>query len=76
MKEFSVRFSCFFVFLILAISSYAQTERVYLQTDKYTGRPGDTLWFKAYIFRGKLPTRYSTNLYVDLFTEKGKRLSG
>jgi hypothetical protein len=52
----------------------AQEERVYLQMDKYSGAPGDTVWFKGYVFDGERLSRKSTNLYVGLFTEKGRPL--
>jgi len=57
------------------ITTHGQNERVYLHVDKYSCRVADTLWFKAYISKGALPSSLSTNLYVDLFTPKGIPLS-
>src|SRR5882757_7913281 len=61
--------------LLLTLKGYGQNERVYLHLDKYACRTGDTLWFSGYIFKGEYPTGVSTNLYVELFTEKGVLLT-
>ena len=46
-------------------------ERVHLHCDKYVVPAGDTLWWKAYIFKNRLPSTISTNLYVELFSSEG-----
>ncbi|MBK7433707.1 MAG: hypothetical protein IPI66_07260 [Chitinophagaceae bacterium] len=49
-------------------------EKVYLHFDKGSYLPGETIWFKAYIFEENEPTARSTNLYVSLYDENGKAL--
>jgi len=66
------------ILLFFAILSFhcvlGQPERVYLQLDKYQGWPGDTIWFKGYIFQNDRFSRQSTNLEVELFDASGTRL--
>jgi hypothetical protein len=52
-----------------------QNERVYLHVDKYSCRVADTIWFKAYIMKGTLPSTLSTNLYVEVFNPEGNPVS-
>jgi hypothetical protein len=47
-------------------------ERVFLHCDKYAVLPGDTLWWKAYEFVDGRAGGFSTNLYVQLFSEDGR----
>ena len=67
-------------FIIICISlvvfntCYAQNERVYLQLDKYSCRNGDTIWFKGYIFNGPFLSALSTNIYVELFNDRGESI--
>jgi hypothetical protein len=60
---------CFLIILLFAFNAYSQRERVHLDLDKYTCRAGDTVWFKASIFKGLHPTFLSTNMYVGLYTK-------
>jgi len=46
---------------------HGQTESVYLHMDKTLCYPGDTVWFRGYIFDGNYLSKISTNLYVELF---------
>jgi hypothetical protein len=68
------RSACLILLILSSGTGFAQRERVYLQLDKYAARPGDTIWLKGTIFSGNLPTRMSTNLYVELFSSKGMLL--
>jgi hypothetical protein len=61
-------------FLLLAVRGYSQEERVYLQLDKYACSAGDTVWFKGVVVSGNQPSRISTNLYVELYSERGNLL--
>ena len=36
--------------------------------------PGETIWFKAYLFSGSLPSGISTTMYAELINDKGKIL--
>ncbi len=58
------------ILVLLALRGYSQRERIYVDIDKYTARPNDTLWIKAFVFKGMYPSRLSTNLYVRLYDEK------
>ncbi|HET6255629.1 MAG TPA: MG2 domain-containing protein [Puia sp.] len=51
-------------------NNYPQ-EKVYLQLDKKIYRPGETVWFKAYIFTGADPSLLSRNFYAELSDPSG-----
>jgi len=51
--------------------TFSQRERVHLDLDKYSCRAGDTVYFKATVFKGQLPVAKSTILYVHLYTDSG-----
>ncbi|MBS1621203.1 MAG: hypothetical protein JST10_09365 [Bacteroidetes bacterium] len=60
-----------------AIERYAdhfRQERIYMQYDKSTYVPGETIWFKAYLMQGFFPANDSKNLYVDWTDDHGKLL--
>jgi hypothetical protein len=53
---------------------YANTypqEKVYVQFDKKLYNPGETVWFKAYIFTGADPSIMSKNFYAELSDPSG-----
>ena len=54
-------------------SDYCQ-EKLYLQFDRSFYNPGETIWFKAYLFAGNLPSLISKTLYTELIDVKGKIL--
>jgi hypothetical protein len=76
------------LFLLAGFSAHAQSsdstiaryarnfgqERVYLQYDKSSYAPGETVWFKAYLMQGVAPADDSRTLYVDWTDETGKLL--
>lgn len=49
-------------------------EKVFLHFDKSSYLPGETIWFKAYIMAGILPSEISKNLYVELADASGNIL--
>ncbi|HTR30056.1 MAG TPA: hypothetical protein VMH27_12350 [Puia sp.] len=49
-------------------------EKIHLQLDKKIYRPGETVWFKAYIFSGADPSLLSRNFYAELSDPSGKIL--
>ncbi|OQY95677.1 MAG: hypothetical protein B6D37_04280 [Sphingobacteriales bacterium UTBCD1] len=49
-------------------------ERIYLQYDKSTYVPGETIWFKAYLMNGFFPVDSSRNFYADWTDSKGNLL--
>ncbi len=46
-------------------------EKIYVHFDKYYYNPGETIWFKAYIFSGLEPSLASRNFYAELIDESG-----
>src|SRR5450432_334160 len=53
--------------------SYPQ-EKIHIQFDKRIYNPGETIWFKAYIFSGPDPSLVSKNFYAELTDEAGNIL--
>ncbi len=47
-------------------------EKISLHFDKEAYLPGETIWFKAYLFEENLPSAKSTNFYAGLYDEQGK----
>ena len=47
-------------------------EKIHIHFDKETYLPGETIWFKAYLFEEYLPSARSTNFYASLYDEDGK----
>ncbi|MBN9385179.1 MAG: hypothetical protein J0H74_30765 [Chitinophagaceae bacterium] len=70
---------------ILPLSSFSQAldsvmniyannfpqEKVYVHFDKKIYNPGETVWFKAYIFTGADPSLFSKNFYTELSDADG-----
>lgn len=52
-----------------------QPERMYIQFDKSSYTPGDTIWLKAYLVAGITPSEYSKTFYIDFCDANGKVLS-
>ena len=53
--------------------SYPQ-EKLYFHFDRSVYVAGETIWFKAYLFTGNLPSLISKTLYTELTDGKGKVL--
>ena len=53
--------------------SYPQ-EKIHVHFDKKIYNPGETIWFKAYIFSGPDPSLISKNLYAELSDDAGNIL--
>jgi hypothetical protein len=49
-------------------------QHIYLHFDKQAYLPGDTAWFKAYLYSSYGPSTISSNLFVDLLDDKGNIL--
>jgi len=47
-------------------------EKLYLQFDKSSYTPGETIWFKAYLFAANFPSEISHTIYAELVDEQGK----
>lgn len=81
-----MRIALLFVAVLIFSNSFAQKydsvlqildtrypqEKVYLHYDKSFYNPGETIWFKAYLFTANMPSQISKTLYADLLDEKGK----
>ena len=44
-------------------------EKIHIHFDKEVYLPGETIWFKAYVFEENLPSERSTNFYAALYDE-------
>ena len=49
-------------------------EKLYLHFDRPYYNPGETIWFKSYIFAANLPSLISKTVYADLVDEKDMEL--
>jgi len=47
-------------------------EKTYLQFDKQVYNPGETIWYKAYVFTGFDPSPYSRSFYAEIYDAAGK----
>lgn len=47
-------------------------EKIYVHFDRAYYNPGETIWFKAYLFAANLPSNISKTVYADLIDESGK----
>jgi hypothetical protein len=50
-------------------------EKIYIHFDKNYYNPGETIWFKAYIFAGIEPSLVSKNFFAELVDEDGTILN-
>jgi hypothetical protein len=58
--------------LLRVLDSRYPQEKVYLHYDRNFYNPGETIWFKAYLFTANLPSGISKTVYADLIDEDGK----
>ncbi len=49
-------------------------EKMYLHFDRSAYTPGETIWFKAYLFSGNYPSLVSKTMYAELMDAKGNVL--
>jgi len=63
-----------FTELFTKLNNEYRQEKVYLQVDRTLYNPGETIWFKAYLFAGNFPSQISKTLYTELTDAKGKLL--
>ena len=47
-------------------------EKIHIHFDKESYLPGETIWFKAYLFEENLPSERSTNFYASLYDASGR----
>ena len=60
--------------LLTKLDSEYPQEKLHLQFDKTSYNPGETIWFKAYLFSNNVLSNISRNLYAELLDEQGKVL--
>src|SRR5207237_6416830 len=80
---------CFFVVLVIVniylpaqspdsllkkLDAEYPQEKLYLQFDRSLYNPGETIWFKAYLFSGIDLSLISKTMYTELLDEQGKLL--
>ena len=74
MKSFTLYIGCFVWMFFISAASFAQSaEKIHVHFDKDIYLPGETVWFKAYIFEFGKPS-VSTNLYAGWYNKEGKLL--
>ena len=80
MKRLILPYLAILLLMVCAIPSFAQKvdsminvygeqfpqEKIYVHFDKGVYNPGETIWFKAYIQAGFLPSNISRNFYAEL----------
>lgn len=49
-----------------------QQEKIYIHFNKQSFYPGETIWFKAYLFSSDIPSSISSNFYTELIDENGQ----
>jgi hypothetical protein len=63
-----------FLFLIVSACRAQPNERIHLHFDKDIYLPGETIWFKAYMYNNNALSTVSTNFYTAIYDEAGKLL--
>jgi hypothetical protein len=60
--------------VLKVLDTHYPQEKLYLHFDRPYYNPGETIWFKAYIFAANVPSEISKTVYADLIDEDGKVL--
>ncbi len=61
------------VFIFASLFLKAQTpEKIYIHFDKDIYLPGETVWFKAYVFNNNQLSSLSTVFYTAIYDASGK----
>lgn len=68
----SVKLSAQYDSLLNILGTRYPQEKIYVHYDRPYYNPGETIWFKAYLFSGNLPSPISTTLYAELIGDDGK----
>jgi hypothetical protein len=58
--------------ILAKLNTEYKQEKLYLHFDRSLYSPGETIWFKAYLFTGNYPSLISKTIYAELLDEKGK----
>ena len=67
----TISFSQQFDSTLNIISSNFPQEKIFIHFDKYIYKPGETIWLKAYLTDGILPSEQSKSLYADWYDDNG-----
>jgi hypothetical protein len=59
---------------VTALADSFPQEKIYVQFDKPSYAPGETIWCKSYIMAGADPSLMSKTAYIDFISEEGKIL--
>ena len=54
-----------------SLTAQYQSQKIHLHIDKDMYLPGETIWFKVYLFNKGIPDSITTNVYVSLLNERG-----
>src|SRR5206468_6750002 len=57
--------------ILKKLDSQFPQEKLYLQFDKSTYNPGETIWFKAYLLASNYPSDIRHTIYTELLDDKG-----
>lgn len=60
--------------ILTKLDSQYRQEKLYLHFDRSAYSPGETIWFKAYLFAGNVQSDISKTIYAELTDDKGKVL--
>ncbi len=60
--------------ILSKLNNEYKQEKLYLHFDRTVYSPGETIWFKAYLFAGNFPSLISKTVYAELLDDKGKVL--
>jgi hypothetical protein len=60
--------------LLAVLDQNFPQEKVYVHFDRPYYNPGETIWFKAYLFSANMPSLISKTMYAELIDDKGKIL--
>lgn len=71
----NLRLQMLAVLIVSLLHSKAQpVERMHIHFDKDIYLPGETIWFKAYLYNGGTLSTLSTNFYAAIYDERGRLL--
>jgi len=60
------------LFFLSGIAYGQADENIHIHFDKDIYLPGETIWFKAYLYSNNTPSALSTNFYVAMYDAEGK----
>ena len=58
--------------ILSKLNNEYKQEKLYFHFDRAVYSPGETIWFKGYLFTGNYPSLISKTVYTELLDDKGK----